>query len=94
MRYEVSHGKQTYSVDVQEVGNQTYDVTIDDGETVRVDAFKHPRTVYSILIDGRQYEGSVDEADDGLLDVHVGTSAFSFRAIDARKKILVWRNTW
>lgn len=88
MRYEVVQGAETFAVEVHEVGPHTYDVTIGEGETVRVDAFKNPRTVYSILIGQRQYEGSVDELDDGTLDVHVGTSAFEFTAVDERRKLL------
>ena len=88
MRYEVVQGAETFSVEVHEVGPHTYDVTIGEGETVRIDAFKNPRTVYSILIGQRQYEGSVDELEGGTLDVHVGTSAFEFTAIDERRKLL------
>ncbi len=88
MRYEIGLGRQTYHVDLQEIGPNTYDVTVDDGETVRIDAVKNPRTVYSILLGHRQYEGSVDEREDGTLDVHVGTSAFDFTAVDERRKLL------
>ena len=88
MRYEVVQGAETFSVEVHEVGPHTYDVTIGEGETVRIDAFKNPRTVYSILIGQRQYEGSVDELEGGTLDVHVGTSAFEFTAVDERRKLL------
>ncbi len=89
MRYEVSHGRETFQVEVHEIGPHTYDVTVDDGETVRLDAVKNPRTVYSILLGARQYEGSVDEREDGTLDVHVGTSAFDLVAVDARRKLLL-----
>ncbi len=89
MRYDVSHGSETFQVEVQEIGPHTYDVTVDDGETVRVDAIKNPRTVYSILLGSSQYEGSVDEREDGTLDIHVGTSAFDFSVIDERRKLLV-----
>ena len=89
MRYEISHGDETFHVEVQEVGPHTYDVSVDGGPAVRVDAFKTPQTVYSILVGTRQYEGSVNERTDGRLDVHVGTSAFDFTAIDERRKLLV-----
>lgn len=88
MRYEVSEGSDTFRVEVHEAGPHSYDVTIDDGETVRVDAFRNARTVYSLLIGARQFEGSVDERENGTLDVHVGSSAFDFVAIDERKKLL------
>ena len=89
MRYEVTHGRDAYDVEIKEIGNQTYEISVDDGEPVRVDAFKNARTVYSILIGAQQYEGSVDELEDGTLDVHLGTSAFDFTAIDERQKMLV-----
>lgn len=93
MRYEVAQGGDTFHVDVHEVGPHSYDVSVDDGETVRVDAVKNPRTVYSILIGAKQYEGSVDEREDGSLDIHVGTSAFDFTAVDERRKLLVGAGT-
>ncbi|MFQ5513893.1 MAG: acetyl-CoA carboxylase biotin carboxyl carrier protein subunit [Myxococcota bacterium] len=88
MRYEVTHGRDTFSVEVHEAGGFAFDVRVDDERPVRVDACKTARTVYSILIGGRQYEGSVDEREDGTLDVHVGTSAFDFTVVDERRKAL------
>jgi len=89
MRYSVTHKDETFEVEVHEVAPHAYDVTIDDGETVRVDAFKTPRTVYSILLGSRQYEGSVDPREDGTLDIHLGSSAFDFHVIDQRRQLLV-----
>ncbi len=89
MRYEVTHGKDVFSVDVHDVGGGIYDVTVDEETPVRIDAAKSPRTVYSLLIDSKQFEGSVDERDDGRLDVHVGSSAFDFEVIDERRKALL-----
>ena len=89
MRYQIRHGRDTFHVEVHEVGAHLYDVTIDEGATVRVDAYKTPRTVYSVLVGERQLEGSVDARDDGTLDVHVGTSAFDFTAVDERRELLV-----
>ena len=89
MRYEITHGRDAYDVEIKEVGSHTYEIAIGDAEPVRVDAFKNARTVYSILIGALQFEGSVDELEDGTLDVHVGTSAFDFSAIDERKKMLI-----
>ena len=89
MHYEVEVGGETFRVEVREMGGSLYDVSVDGGEIVRVDAFKNPRTVYSVLIDSRQYEGSVDEREDGTLDVHVGMSAFDVRVTDERRKLLV-----
>ena len=89
MRYRIRHGDDAYHVEIQEIGPHLYDVTVDDGETVRVDAYKTPRTVYSVLLGSRQLEGSVDIRDDGTLDVHIGTSAFDFHAVDERRELLV-----
>lgn len=88
MRYEIGHGHETFHVEVHEIGPNSYDVTVDDGPTVRMDAVRNARTVYSILLGHRQFEGSVDEREDGSLDVHVGTSAFDFTAVDERRKLL------
>ena len=88
MRYEVTQGGDSFHVEVKEIGPHTYDVAIDDEPPVRVDAFKNPRTVYTILIGARQFEASVDERDDGTLDIHVGSSAFDFTATDERRKLL------
>ncbi len=89
MRYRIRHGDDAYHVEIQEIGPHLYDVTVDDGEMVRVDAYKTPRTVYSVLLGSRQLEGSVDIRDDGTLDVHIGTSAFDFHAVDERRELLV-----
>ena len=89
MRYQICHGRDTYQVEVHEVGAHLYDVTIGEGETIRVDAYKTPRTVYSVLLGARQLEGSVDVREDGTLDVHIGTSAFDFTAVDERRQLLV-----
>ncbi len=88
MNYEVSHGSESWRVSVKDVGGSVYEVTVDDGETVRVDVAKTPRTIYSLLIGSRQFEASVDERPDGTFDVHVGTSAFDLAVIDERRKAL------
>lgn len=89
MHYRIRHADDAYHVEVYEVGPHLYDVKIDDGETVRIDAYKTPRTVYSVLLGSRQLEGSVDIRDDGTLDVHIGTSAFDFHAVDERRELLL-----
>ncbi len=89
MRYEVTHGQDNFRVEIVEISPDTYEVRLDDQAPVRVDACKEARTIYSLLIESRQYEGSVDWSDDGALHVHLGTSAFEFTAIDERRKLLV-----
>jgi biotin carboxyl carrier protein len=89
VRYEVTHKGETRHVEVREAGAAVYDVSVDGAPPVRVDAFKTQRTVYSLLINHRQYEGSVDELDDGNFDVHLGSSAYQFAVVDERTKLLV-----
>ena len=93
MRYEVTLGKEVHSVEVKEVGPHEFDVAVDDGPPTRVDAMKTPRTVYSILLDGRQFEGSVDEREDGSFDIRVGASAFEMGVVDMRRKLLAGSGT-
>ncbi len=88
MRYEVTEGEQTHHVEIRELGPTEFEVCVDEGDPVRVDVAKTPRTVYSLLIDGRQFEGSADEGRDGVLDVRVGASTFHFKVIDERRKLL------
>jgi pyruvate carboxylase subunit B len=88
MNYEVTLGKQTHRVHIKEVGGSVYEVAIDGESPVRVDVAKTPRTIFSLLIGNRQWEGSVDAKDDGSFDVHVGASAFDIQVIDERRKLL------
>jgi pyruvate carboxylase subunit B len=88
VNYEVTLGKQTHRVQIKDVGGSVYEVAIDGGGPVRVDVAKTPRTIFSLLIGNRQWEGSVDAKDDGSFDVHVGASAFDIRVIDERRKLL------
>jgi len=89
VRYEVVQGNETFQVDVQEAGANLFDVAVDDGPSVRVDACRTTRTVYSVITESHQFEGSVDERDDGGIDVHVGTSTYDFHVIDARRRALL-----
>jgi biotin carboxyl carrier protein len=90
VRYEVTHGRETFNVELREVSPNVYEIRVgDDGELIRVDACKTARTVYSLLVGSKQFEGSVDVRDDSMLNVHVGTSAFEFTVMDERRKLLV-----
>jgi pyruvate carboxylase subunit B len=90
VRYDVTHGSETFHVELREVSPDVYEIRVgEDGELLRVDACKTARTVYSLLIGPRQFEGSVDVRDDSTLNVHVGTSAFEFTVMDERRKLLV-----
>jgi pyruvate carboxylase subunit B len=88
VNYEVTLGKHTHRVQIKEVGGSLYEVAIDGDAPVRVDVAKTPRTIFSLLIGNRQWEGSVDAKDDGSFDVHVGASAFDIRVVDERRKLL------
>jgi biotin carboxyl carrier protein len=88
VNYEVTLGKQTHRVQIKDVGGSLYEVAIDGEAPVRVDVAKTPRTVFSLLIGNRQWEGSVDAKPDGSFDVHVGASAFDIHVIDERRKLL------
>jgi len=37
VRYEVSLGSESWTVSVKEIGGSAYEVTVDDGEAVRID---------------------------------------------------------
>jgi acetyl/propionyl-CoA carboxylase alpha subunit len=89
VRFEVTHGRDTFKVEVKELGPDLLQVRIGEEPPVAIDVRKTPRTIYSLLIDGRQFEGSVDERDDGTFDVHVGSGAFEFSVVDERRKLLV-----
>jgi biotin carboxyl carrier protein len=88
VRYDVTHGSETFGVEIREISPDLYEVRVDGSEPVRVDACKTARTVYSLLIGARQYEGSVDALEQGLVDVHVGSSAFELRVVDERRRAL------
>jgi biotin carboxyl carrier protein len=75
-------------VQIKEAGGSVYEVAIDGEPPERVDVAKTPRTIFSLLIGSRQWEGSVDAKGDGCFDVHVGASAFDIRVIDERRKLL------
>jgi pyruvate carboxylase subunit B len=87
VNYEVSLGREIHRVQVREVGGSLYEVAVDGEAPVRVDVAKTPRTVFSLLIGSRQWEGSVDVKPDGSFDVHVGANAFDIRVVDERRKL-------
>ncbi len=87
MIYEVSEGKTSVRVDLQQVGEGLYDVTI-DGRTLRIDAVRSGRNVYSVIEGGRQWEISVDENGSHGFDVLVAGRLFHLGAVDERRKLL------
>jgi biotin carboxyl carrier protein len=88
MNYLVAEKKgEPAVVGIQEVGEGLYDITL-DGVTVRVDAAKSGRTIYSVIEDGRQWEAMVDERGAHGFDVLVGGQLFHLEAEDERSRRL------
>ncbi len=88
MNYVVGEKKgEKVTVGLEEVGGGAFDVTI-DGETIRVDAAKSGRTIYSIIEDGRQWEAMVDEKGAHGFDVLVAGRLFHLEAEDERSQRL------
>jgi biotin carboxyl carrier protein len=87
MRYQIEDGERPHDVEIEEIDGHTYEIRVGDGPAVRVHAHKTPRTGYSLLIDGRQYEGSVDEAEGGRFVVQLGSSVFDFKVVDPRSRL-------
>lgn len=88
MIYEVTEGKgETLRIGLQEIGEGIFDITIDD-HTVRVDACKTGRTIYSVIQDGKQFEAMVDERGNHGFDVLVAGQLFHLEAVDERSRLL------
>jgi biotin carboxyl carrier protein len=88
VNYEVSEKKgETVQVGLQEISEGLFDITI-DGQTLRVDASKTGRTIYSVIEAGLQYEAMVDERGAHGFDVQVGGRLFHLEAVDERTKLL------
>lgn len=87
MIFEVSEGTEVTRIELREVGENLYDLTV-DGETVRVDAVKSGRTIYSVIEAGRQFEAMVDERGAHGFDVTVRGRLFHLQAEDERTKLL------
>ena len=88
MNYEVSEKKgETKTVGLVELDDNHYELTI-DGKTVRVDAAKSGKTIYSIIEDGKQFEVIVDESGAHGFDVLVGGQLFHLQSLDERSRLL------
>jgi biotin carboxyl carrier protein len=88
VNYLVSEKKgATTAVGIEKVGEGLYDITI-DGTTVRVDAAKSGRTIYSVIESGRQWEAMVDERGAHGFDVLVAGRLFHLEAEDERSQRL------
>jgi biotin carboxyl carrier protein len=87
VNYLVGEGRETTRVELNEAGENLYDVTM-DGVTVRVDAVRSGPTVYSVIEDGRHFEAMVDERGEHGFDVTVRGRLFHLTAEDERTKLL------
>jgi biotin carboxyl carrier protein len=88
VKYEVSEkGGETRSVELKELAETAYEVTI-DGQTVHVDAARSGKTIYSIIENGRQFEVIVDETGAHGFDVLVGGQLLHLQAFDERSRLL------
>jgi acetyl-CoA carboxylase biotin carboxylase subunit len=68
--------KTPHRVSVEAVDGSRYRARVDDGPAVVVDLVRAPRSGYSVLIDGRQFEAGIDERANGRLEVNVGARVF------------------
>ncbi len=68
--------KAPHRVFVEAVDASRYRGRVDDRPSVDVDLVRAPRSGYSVLIDGRQFEAGVDERENGQLEVNVGARVF------------------
>lgn len=88
MIYEISEKNgETFRIELQEVADSLYELKIGD-RSVRVDAVKSGRTIYSIIEDGRQYEVMVDERGAHGFDVVIKGRLFHLEAVDERSRLL------
>jgi biotin carboxyl carrier protein len=88
VNYDVSErGGGRAVVGLVEISEGLYEIAI-DGETVRVDAVKSGRTIYSIIEEGRQFEAMVDEQGAHGFDVAVAGRLFHLQAVDERTQLL------
>ena len=88
MNYEISEKKgETKIVGLAEIDDDHFEITI-DGETVRVDAVKSGKTIYSVIEDGKQFEVIIDESGAHGFDVLVGGQLLHLQALDERSRML------
>ena len=88
LKYEVSEKRgEAKTVGLVEKSENEYEVTI-DGHTVKVDAAKSGKTIYSIIEDGKQFEVIIDESGAHGFDVVVAGQLFHLQAFDERTKLL------
>ena len=88
MKYLVGErGGESRAVGLEELGEGRYEIRIDDS-TVGVDAAKSGRTIYSIIVNGQQYEAMVEEKGAHGFDVLIRGQLFYLEAQDERSQLL------
>ena len=88
MIYEVSEKRgESLRVELREVGEGVYEVTLED-RSIRVDAVKSGRTIYSVIEDGKQFEAMVDEKGEHGFDVLLAGRLYHLEAVDERSRLL------
>lgn len=87
MIYEVTQGGRTVSIELKEISEGLYDISIDGGEVIRVDAAKSGRTIYSLIEKGKQFEVMADARGQHKFDVQISGQLFHFDVYDERSKL-------
>ena len=83
-RFHVTLGKDTHRVELDAASPTVFAVRVDGGPPTRIDAARTLRAPYSILVDGRQFECTVDARANGKLEIQVGSRAFTLSVIEAK----------
>jgi biotin carboxyl carrier protein len=76
-------GDQSYNVEIEEIGNSVYRVSVDGQEFV-VDGKKTGRTNYSLIVDNRSFEIEVDNTGDEYR-VLVDGRTYHIHLVDERR---------
>ncbi len=83
MAYKAKLGDQTYTIDVQELGEDKYKIMIDDEEHL-IDGRQLTGHMYSLLVENQSFTVDVAEKDDEYTVVYKGKS-FRVHVLDERK---------
>ena len=83
MAYKAKLGDQTYTIDVQELGEHKYKIVIDDEEHL-IDGRQLTGHMYSLLVENQSFTVDVAEKDDEYTVAYEGKS-FRVDVLDERK---------
>jgi len=88
MNYAVSQKKgASVRIGVRELSESEYELSV-DGQTVSVDTARLGSAVYSIIEDGRHFEGAVGERGENGFEVLLGGRSYRFDVVDERTQQL------